>query len=64
MTFFPKALEQCLKKTDGLLFENPSPEHGIYTWKTKMLQVKTLPKGWCIDYGSSYFRYVYFPNGS
>jgi alanine racemase len=33
-----------------MLFENPSPEHRIYTWKTKMLQVKTLPKGWCIDY--------------
>jgi alanine racemase len=33
-----------------MLFENPSPEHRIYTWKTRMLQVKTLPKGWCIDY--------------
>jgi alanine racemase len=35
----------------GMLFENPSPEHRNYTWKTKILQVKTLPKGWCIDYG-------------
>jgi alanine racemase len=34
----------------GLLFENPSPEHRNYTWKTKILQVTTLPKGWCIDY--------------
>jgi len=34
----------------GMLFENPSPEHRNYTWKTKILQVKTLPKGWCIDY--------------
>src|ERR1051326_4183524 len=34
----------------GLLFENPSPEHRNYTWKTRILQVKTLPKGWCIDY--------------
>src|SRR5204862_6320523 len=34
-----------------MLFENPSPEHRNYTWKTKILQVKTLPKGWCIDYG-------------
>lgn len=33
-----------------MLFENPSPEHRNYTWKTKILQVKTLPKGWCIDY--------------
>jgi alanine racemase len=35
----------------SMLFENPSPERRIYTWKTKILQVKTLPKGWCIDYG-------------
>src|SRR5436190_4663083 len=34
-----------------MLFENPSPEHRNYTWKTKILQVKTLPKGWCIGYG-------------
>jgi alanine racemase len=34
-----------------MLWENPSPEHRNYTWKTKILQVKTLPKGWCIDYG-------------
>jgi alanine racemase len=33
-----------------MLFENPSPEHRNYTWKTKILLVKTLPKGWCIDY--------------
>src|SRR6058998_2692925 len=24
--------------------------HRNYTWKTKILQVKTLPKGWCINY--------------
>jgi alanine racemase len=34
----------------SMLFENPSPENPIYTWKTRILQVKTLPKGWCIDY--------------
>ena len=33
-----------------MLFENPSPERRNYTWKTKILQVKTLPKGWCINY--------------
>jgi alanine racemase len=33
-----------------MLFENPSPEHRNYTWKTRILQVKTVPKGWCIDY--------------
>src|SRR5688572_10489208 len=35
----------------GMLWENPSPEHRNYRWKTRILQVKTLPKGWCIDYG-------------
>ena len=34
-----------------MLFDNPSPEHRNYTWKTRILQVKTVPKGWCIDYG-------------
>jgi alanine racemase len=34
----------------SMFFENPSPEHPIYTWKTRIQQVKTLPKGWCIDY--------------
>jgi alanine racemase len=33
-----------------MLFANPSPEHRNYTWKTRIRQVKTLPKGWCIDY--------------
>jgi alanine racemase len=33
-----------------MLFENPSPEHRNYTWKTKILQVKTLPEGSCLDY--------------
>lgn len=34
-----------------LLFENPLPEHRNYSWKTKILQIKTLPEGWCLDYG-------------
>ena len=34
-----------------MLFESPAPEHWTYRWKTRILQVKTLPKGWCIDYG-------------
>jgi alanine racemase len=33
-----------------MLFENPSPEHRNYTWRTRILQVKTLPEGWCVDY--------------
>ena len=34
-----------------MLFENPEPENGNYTWETRILQVKTMPKGWCINYG-------------
>jgi len=34
-----------------MLFDNPSPEQRNYTWKTRILQVKTVPIGWCIDYG-------------
>lgn len=33
-----------------LLFENPAPTQRNYTWTTHILQVKTLPKGWCLDY--------------
>lgn len=34
-----------------MLFENPEPENRNYTWETRILQVKTMPKGWCINYG-------------
>lgn len=34
-----------------LLFENPNPKSRNYSWKTTILQIKKLPKGWCIDYG-------------
>src|SRR5262249_48136477 len=34
-----------------MLFENPSPERMNYRWTTHVLQTKTLPKGWCVDYG-------------
>src|SRR5262249_9065106 len=34
-----------------MLFENPSPERMNYHWTTHVLQTKTLPKGWCVDYG-------------
>ena len=33
-----------------MLFENPSPEHMNYHWTTHILQIKTLPEGWCVDY--------------
>ncbi len=34
-----------------MLFENPEPEARNYTWKTRILQLKTMPKGWCVNYG-------------
>ena len=34
-----------------MLFENPEPDKRNYTWKTRILQVKTMPKGWCLNYG-------------
>jgi alanine racemase len=34
-----------------MLFENPSPEQMNYRWTTRILQTKTLPQGWCVDYG-------------
>src|SRR5262249_9372966 len=33
-----------------MLFENPSPEHMNYHWTTHILQTKTIPAGWCVDY--------------
>src|SRR5262249_2667242 len=33
-----------------MLFENPSPERRNYQWTTHILQTKTLPEGWCVDY--------------
>ncbi len=33
-----------------MLFENPSLEEMNYHWTTHILQTKTLPQGWCVDY--------------
>jgi alanine racemase len=33
-----------------MLFENPSPDRTNYHWTTHILQTKTLPEGWCVDY--------------
>jgi alanine racemase len=33
-----------------MLFEKPSPEYMNYHWTTHILQTKTLPKGWCVNY--------------
>src|SRR5262249_52430357 len=39
-----------MMRISTMLFENPSPEHMNYHWTTHILQTKTLPKGWCVDY--------------
>ena len=44
-------LHYDMLRMGGMLFENPSPDRRSYTWKTRILQVKTLPKGWGVDYG-------------
>ena len=39
-----------MMRIGGMFFENPSPEHMNYQWTTHILQTKTLPEGWCVDY--------------
>ena len=51
LRFGVKPVYYNMLRIGGMLFENPSPEHRNYRWKTRILQIKTLPKGWCIDYG-------------
>ncbi len=34
-----------------MLFENPDSNNKNYRWKTTILQIKTLPKDWCLNYG-------------
>lgn len=38
-------------RVGSLLFENPLPKQRNYHWTTKITQIKTLPKGWCVNYG-------------
>lgn len=35
----------------GGMFFGGSAENRVYSWTTELQQVKTLPAGWCIDYG-------------
>ncbi|GAA1673002.1 hypothetical protein GCM10010977_27550 [Citricoccus zhacaiensis] len=35
----------------GGMFFGGSAENRVYSWTMKLQQVKTLPAGWCIDYG-------------
>ncbi|MBW2271462.1 MAG: alanine racemase [Deltaproteobacteria bacterium] len=34
-----------------MLFKNPDPERRNYSWSTRILQTKTIPEGWCLNYG-------------
>ncbi len=40
-----------LLRIGGMFFGGSAPEERVYSWKTELSQVKTLPAGWCIDYG-------------
>lgn len=40
-----------LLRVGSLFFENPPGQPPNYFWTAKIQQIKTLPKGWCIDYG-------------
>jgi alanine racemase len=46
-----KPLYYDMLRIGDLLFENKPDHESTYNWKTKIQQVKTFPKGWCIDYG-------------
>lgn len=37
-------------RVGGMFFVSSAPDEFIYSWKTSIGQVKTLPQGWCIDY--------------
>ncbi len=40
-----------LLRVGGMFFASSPPETTLYSWTTELSQVKTLPTGWCIDYG-------------
>ncbi|MCD1143807.1 alanine racemase [Kocuria sp. LUK] len=40
-----------LLRVGGMFFASSPPETRLYSWTTELTQVKTLPEGWCIDYG-------------
>lgn len=40
-----------LLRVGGMFFGATVPEERVYSWTTELNQVKTLPAGWCIDYG-------------
>jgi len=39
-------------RVGSLFFENPTGRESNYAWTTRLQQVKTLPKGWSVDYGA------------
>lgn len=38
-------------RVGGMFFASSPPDHAVYSWTTQLEQVKTLPAGWCINYG-------------
>ncbi len=40
-----------LVRVGCLLLENDRPPRPNFTWTTRVAQLKTLPKGWCLGYG-------------
>ena len=40
-----------MMRVGGMFFVSGPINGQLYTWTTKVDQVKTLPAGWCIDYG-------------
>ncbi len=46
-----EALYYDLLRVGGMFFSSSPPESSVYSWTTELSQVKTLPEGWCIDYG-------------
>ena len=40
-----------LLRIEGMFFGADAPADRVYSWATELSQVKTLPAGWCLDYG-------------
>lgn len=46
-----KPLQYDLVRVGCLLLENDRPPQPNFQWTSRVAQVKTLPKGWCLGYG-------------
>ena len=50
-------------RVGSLFFENLQGKQKNYSWTTQIQQIKTLPKGWCIDYGCKQYTQKSTPVG-